>query len=127
MAGTELKTMDKKTISSILKGVKGKAKKQNYATTVVELSNRDVKLYGINGLHIKRDIGLEWSCSSPRWDNLPSEHQRNPLLRLILWYMYWGQKYFSEKIETYQYMQKKEVNVLMFFSSFRFIGKKKVP
>ena len=32
-------------------------------------------------------------------------------------YMYWGQKYFSEKIETYQYMQKKVVNVLMFFFS----------
>ena len=28
-------------------------------------------------------------------------------------YMYWGQKYFSEKIEKYQYMQKKEVHVLM--------------
>ena len=40
-------------------------------------------------------------------------------------YMYWSQKYFSEKIETYQHMQKKEVNVLMVF--FRFIGKKKVP
>ena len=35
---------------------------------------------------------LEWSRSSPRWDNLPSGHQRNPLLGLILWYMYWGQK-----------------------------------
>ena len=35
-------------------------------------------------------------------------------------YMYWGQKYFSEKIETYQYMQKKVVNVLMvFFSVYR--------
>ena len=44
-------------------------------------------------------------------------------------YMYWGQKYFSEKIETYQYIQKKKVNVLMefFYSIFRFIGKKKVP
>ena len=44
-------------------------------------------------------------------------------------YMYWGQKYFSEKIETYQYIQKKEVNVLMvyFYFYFRFIGKKKVP
>ena len=43
--------------------------------------------------------------------------------------MYWGQKYFSEKIETYQYIQKKEVNVLMGFVYFflRFIGKKKVP
>ena len=30
-------------------------------------------------------------------------------------YMYWGQKYFSEKIETYQYMQKKKVHVLMVF------------
>ena len=55
------------------------------------------------------------SCSSPRWDNLPSEHQRNPLLGLKLRYMYWGQNEFSEKIETYQYMQKKEVNVLMVF------------
>ena len=41
--------------------------------------------------------------------------------------MYWGQKEFSEKIETYQYMQKKEVHVLMFYFIFRFIGKKKVP
>ena len=65
------------------------------------------------------------SCSSPRWDNLPSGHQKNPLLGLILRYMYWGQKYFSEIIETYQYMHKKEVHVLMGF--FRFIGKKKVP
>ena len=55
------------------------------------------------------------SCSSPIWDNLPSGHQRNPLLGLKLRYMYWGQKDFSEKIETYQYMQKKEVHVLMVF------------
>ena len=43
--------------------------------------------------------------------------------------MYWGQKYFYEKIKTYQYIQKKEVNVLMgfFFFLFQFIGKKKVP
>ena len=68
-------------------------------------------------------------CSSPRWDNLPSGHQRNPLLGIILWYMYWGQKDFSEKIEKYQYMQKKEVLALMGFIYlfFRFIGKKKVP
>ena len=44
----------------------------------------------------------------------------------LVWYMYWGQKDFSEKIETYQYMQKKDVHVLMVFF-FRFIGKKKVP
>ena len=36
------------------------------------------------------------SCSSPRWDNLPSEHQRYPLFGLNLGYMYWGQKHFSE-------------------------------
>ena len=48
---------------------------------------------------------------------------------LKLGYMYWGQKDFSEKIETYQYMQKKEVHVLMgiIIIIFRFIGKKKVP
>ena len=40
--------------------------------------------------------------------------------------MYWGQKCFSEKIETYQYIQKKEVNVLMVFFLFLFIGKKEV-
>ena len=46
----------------------------------------------------------------------------------LVWYMYWGQKYFSGNIETYQCIQKKEVNVLMgFFPFFRFIGKKKVP
>ena len=32
------------------------------------------------------------SCSSPRWDNLPSGHQRYPLLGINLGYMYWGQK-----------------------------------
>ena len=42
-------------------------------------------------------------------------------------YMYLGQKYFSEKIETYQYKQKKGVNVLVGFPPPRFIGKKKVP
>ena len=57
------------------------------------------------------------SCSSPRWDNLTTGHQRNPLLGLKVRYMYWGQKDFSEKIETCQYMQKKEVSVLMFFFS----------
>ena len=74
------------------------------------------------------DVILQ-SCSSPRWENLPSGHQRNPLSGLFVRYMYWGQKYFSEKIETYQYIQKKEVLVLMGFIYlfFRFIGKKKVP
>ena len=55
------------------------------------------------------------SCSSHRWNNLPGGHQRNPLLGIKVRYMYWGQKDFSEKIETYQYMQKKEVSVLMGF------------
>ena len=36
------------------------------------------------------------SCSSPRWDNLDSGDQPNPLLGLILGYMYWGQKHSSE-------------------------------
>ena len=57
------------------------------------------------------------SCSSPRWENLPSGHQQNPLLGLKVRYMYWGQKDFYEKIERYQYMQKKEVHVLMGFFS----------
>ena len=43
-----------------------------------------------------RIFNFTLSCSSPRWDNLPSGHQWNPLLGLILWYMYWGQKHFSE-------------------------------
>ena len=64
-----------------------------------------------------------WSCSIPRWDNLPSGHQRYPLLGLNLGYMYWGQKHSSEKIETYQYMQKKVVHVLMVFLG-GFKGKK---
>ena len=42
---------------------------------------------------------LVQSCSSPRWGNLPSGHQRNPLLGLKLRYMYWGQKHFSEKLK----------------------------
>ena len=36
----------------------------------------------------------------------------------LVWYMYWGQKYFTERIETYQYIQEKEVNVLMGFLIF---------
>ena len=36
------------------------------------------------------------SCSSPRWENLPSGHQRYPLLGINLGYMYWGQKHSSE-------------------------------
>ena len=78
---------------------------------------------------LKMVQGLSQICSSLRWDNLPSGHQRKPLLGIILRYMYWGQKDFSEKIETYQYMQKKEVLALMGFIYlfFRFIGKKKVP
>ena len=43
---------------------------------------------------------LEQSRFIPRWDNLPSGHQQNPLLGLILRYMYWGQKYVYEKIEN---------------------------
>ena len=66
MAGTELKTMDKKTISSVLKGVKDKAKKNNYATIVAELSNRDVKLSGIMA-SISRGI-LVWSGVVPAPD-----------------------------------------------------------
>ena len=47
----------------------------------------------------------------------------------LVWYMYWGQKYSTEKTETYQYIQKREVNVLMGFLIFFFwfIGEKKVP
>ena len=40
--------------------------------------------------------GCHMSCSSPRWDNLPSGHQRNPLLGLNLGHMYWVQKHSSE-------------------------------
>ena len=29
------------------------------------------------------ELKISWSCSSPRWDNLPSGHQRNPLLGLF--------------------------------------------
>ena len=39
---------------------------------------------------------LYMSCSSPRWDNLPSGHQWYPLLGINLGYMYWGQKHSSE-------------------------------
>ena len=39
--------------------------------------------------------GVPLSCSSPRWDNLSSGHQWNPLLGLKLGYVYWGQKHFS--------------------------------
>ena len=37
-----------------------------------------------------------WSCYSLRWDNLPSGHQRYPLLGLNLGHMYWGKKNSSE-------------------------------
>ena len=40
--------------------------------------------------------GSDRSCSSPRWDNLPSGHQRHPLKGLNLGYMYWDQKHSSE-------------------------------
>ena len=33
--------------------------------------------------NIKKMKVMELSCSSPRWDNLPSGHQRNPLLGLF--------------------------------------------
>ena len=36
------------------------------------------------------------SSSSPRWDNLPSGHQRYRLKGINLGYMYWGQKHSSE-------------------------------
>ena len=41
-------------------------------------------------------VFIELSCSIPRWENLPSGHQRYLLLGLNLGYMYWGQKHFSE-------------------------------
>ena len=41
-------------------------------------------------------IPKEWSCSIPRWDKLPSGHQRYPLKGLNLGYIYWGQKHSSE-------------------------------
>ena len=41
-------------------------------------------------------VAVEWSCSSPRWENLPSGHQRYPLFGINLGYMYWGQKHVSE-------------------------------
>ena len=41
------------------------------------------------------DLFTKVSCSSSRWDNLPSGHQRYPLLGLNLGYMYWGQKHSS--------------------------------
>ena len=37
-----------------------------------------------------------WVFPAPRWDNLPSGHQRYPLKGLNLGYMYWGQKHSSE-------------------------------
>ena len=69
--------------------------------------------------HYDLPVSFPRSCSSPRWENLPSGHQRYLLLGLNLGNMYWGQKHFSKKIEMYQYMQKKVVNVLMVFSGLR--------
>ena len=56
------------------------------------------------------------SCSSPVWDNLPSGHQQNPLLGIFGKVHVLGSKILFRKIETYQYLQKKEVHVLMGFS-----------
>ena len=59
----------------------------------------------------------------PQMEKLPSGHQRYPLLGLNLGYMYWVQIHSSEEIETYQYMQKKVVHVLMVMF-FCFLGLK---
>ena len=53
------------------------------------------------------------SCSSPRWYNLPSGHQQNPLLGIFGMVHVLGSKILFWKIETYHYMQKKEVHALM--------------
>ena len=50
-----------------------------------------------------------------KWDNLLCEHQQYPLLGLKLGYMYWGQNEYYQKNYTYQYIQKKEVHVLMYY------------
>ena len=49
-----------------------------------------------DSLDQRRYVEILRSCSIPRWDNLPSGHQRYPLKGLNLWYMYWGQKHYSE-------------------------------
>ena len=46
----------------------------------------------------KSKLTLVESCSSPRWDNSPSGHQRYPLFGLNLGYMYLGQKTFLNKL-----------------------------
>ena len=39
------------------------------------------------------------SCSSPKWDNLPSGNQRYPLKGFNLGYMYWGQNTLLNKLK----------------------------
>ena len=62
------------------------------ASTILPLSPLDADM----PLRNLVDPDVVVSCSSPRWENLPSGHQRYPLLGLNLGYMYWGQKHFSE-------------------------------
>ena len=50
------------------------------------------------GYHPVQHTPSLWSCSNPRWDNLPSGHQLNPLLGLILWYLYWVQNTLLNKL-----------------------------
>ena len=58
------------------------------------------------------------SCSSPRWDNLPSGHQRNPLLGLKLGYMYWGQKDFLKNRSIPIHAEERGACIDGFFSFF---------
>ena len=53
------------------------------------------KLFCLNGDGLKK-IAYYESCSSPRWGNLPSGHQRYSLKGINLGYMYWGENFSSE-------------------------------
>ena len=78
----------------------------------------------ISFLCVYISVSYHLSCSSPRWDNLPSGHQRNPLLGLILCYMYWGQKNLLNKLKNTSTCRIKRCMYWWFFS--RFKGKKYV-
>ena len=67
------------------------------------------------------------SCYSPRWDNLSSGHQQNPLLGIFGKVHVLGSKILFWKNWNIPIYSEERGECIDGFFSFRFIGKKKVP